>query len=119
MTKSQWKVNIVNACKAAGTYQSYFGAVIDTLAGILENRDGAQEAFYADGGNPIVEHTNKGGATNAAQHPMLRLVNDLNRDALMYWRDLGLTPAGLKKINDRALSKGKKTVLSDVLKELA
>ena len=33
------------------------------------------------------------------QNPMLRLVNDLNRDALAYWRDLGLTPAGYKKLN--------------------
>ena len=50
---------------------------------------------------------------------LLRLVNDLNRDALMYWRDLGLTPAGLKKINDKALTKTKKSTLASALKELS
>ena len=29
---------------------------------------------------------------------------DLNAQALAYWRDLGLTPAGLKKLNADALN---------------
>ena len=30
---------------------------------------------------------------------MLVMEMDLNAQALAYWRDLGLTPAGLKKLN--------------------
>lgn len=119
MKKAQWKQNIVKSCKAAGTYQPYFDAMIDTLAGILEKRDTAETEYQASGGCPIVEHTNQGGATNTQQNPLLRLVNDLNRDALTYWRDLGLTPAGLKKINDKALTKTKKSTLVSALKELS
>ena len=63
----------------------------------------AIETFEKTGGNVIVKHTNKGGSTNLEQNPALRLVNDLERDALAYWRELGLTPAGLKKLNDVAL----------------
>ena len=99
MTKASWKKRITKACEDAGTYQPYFDAVIETLAGILEKRDVALEVFEKTGGNVIVSHTNKGGNTNLEQHPALRLSNDLNRDALAYWRDLGLTPAGLKKLN--------------------
>lgn len=99
MTKASWKKRIINACEEAGTYQPFFDAVIETLAGILEKRDTALQVFEKTGGNVLVTHTNKSGATNVEQNPALRLVNDLNRDALAYWRDLGLTPAGLKKLN--------------------
>ena len=99
MTKDEWFERVKSACIDAGTYQEFFNSVIDTLAGILEKRDKAMEVFEATGGNVIVTHTNKAGAKNAEQNPALRLANDLNRDALAYWRDLGLTPAGLRKLN--------------------
>ena len=100
MTKSEWQKKIIKACKAVGTYQKPFNPVIETLAAILERRDEAEEVFRAGGSEILVEHVNKGGATNIEQNPALRLINDLNRDALAYWRDLGLTPAGLKKLKD-------------------
>lgn len=99
MTAAEWKKRIVRDVKAAGTYQKYFGSVIDTLSAILARRDDAEALFVASGGNILVKHTNKGGATNIEQNPALRLINDLNRDALAYWRDLGLTPAGYKRLN--------------------
>ena len=103
MTQKQWKNKIKKSCTAAGTYRAFFDDIIETLAGILERRDMAIETFEKTGGNVIVKHTNKGGSTNLEQNPALRLVNDLERDALAYWRELGLTPAGLKKLNDVAL----------------
>ena len=44
----------------------------------------------------------------------------MNRDALAYWRDLGLTPAGLKKINEEAMAADKKVqeTFADVLKNI-
>ena len=66
-------------------------------------RDNALEKFDQSGGNTIVKHTNKGGATNIVKNPALQVVMDCNTQALAYWRDLGLTPAGLKRINDEAL----------------
>jgi phage terminase small subunit len=99
MDKPAWKKRITESCEQAGTYREWFDGVIDTLAGILERRDEANELFISTGGNVIVTHTNKAGAKNIEQNPILRLVNDLNRDALAYWRDLGLTPAGYRKLN--------------------
>lgn len=107
MIRTDWITKIKAACEEAGTYQSYFDPVIETLAIILEKRDEAYRVFEASGGNVIITHTNKGGAKNNVQNPALRLANDLNRDALAYWRDLGLTPSGLKKLNaDVVKSKG-------------
>jgi len=118
MKKSEWKIKIENAAREAGTYQPYFDSVIETLSSILERRDEAEDLFDKSGRNILVEHTNKGGATNIEQNPALRLINDLNRDALAYWRDLGLTPAGLKKINDKALDKPKRSALGDALRAI-
>ena len=115
MKKATWKKRIRDDCTEVGTYQKSFDAVIDTLAGILENRDRALEEFD---GEMIVEHTNKSGATNMEQNPLLRLINDLNRDALAYWRDLGLTPAGLKRIDEKAMQKKKGNALAEALREV-
>ena len=108
MKRGAWKKIIIENCRSAGTYRPFFDPVIDTLSTILERRDDAEKMFKKEGKQIIVEHTNKSGATNDEQNPILRLINDYNRDALQYWRDLGLTPAGLRKINEEALQKPKK-----------
>ncbi len=118
MTKPDWAARITAAAEEAGTYRPYFDDIISTLADILARRDEAQKAFELSNGNVLVEHTNKAGATNLEQNPCLRLINDLNRDALAYWRDLGLTPAGLKRIDEQAMKQRKKSVLAEVLKEV-
>ena len=116
MTREEWTARITESSRAAGTYRPYFDDVINTLADILTRRDLAIQIFEADGGQILVEHTNKAGATNIEQNPTLRMINDLNRDALAYWRDLGLTPAGLKKIDESALKAKKKSSLAEALK---
>lgn len=118
MTAAEYRKKIVKDCKAIGTYKPQFGGAIDTLCEILEKRDNAQELFEKSGGKVIVKHTNKGGATNLEQNPALRLINDLNRDALAYWRELGLTPASLKKINEAAVKPAAKET-SPLAKALA
>ena len=117
MDRTKWQTRITKACKGVGTYRKEFDQVIETLASVLEKRDTAQEEFDKIG-EMVVEHTNKGGNANIEQNPLIRLINDLNRDALTYWRDLGLTPAGLKKINDGMAKVEEKSKLSEVLKNL-
>ena len=116
--KVAWVARITGSCQAAGTWREWFTDVIDTLAAILERRDALEELFAAEGGEVMIEHTNKAGATNYEQNPILRMINDLNRDALAYWRDLGLTPAGLKKIDEAAMKQRKKSALEEALKGL-
>jgi len=120
MTKRQWRNLIRKHAKDAGTYREFFEPVIETLAGIMEARDFAEKRWRDDGGETVVEHTNKNGAVNVVKHPALVIVNDMNRDALAYWRDLGLTPAGLKRINEEALAvdNNKQETFADVLKNI-
>ena len=118
MMRDQWKRKIKAASRKAGTYKPYFESVIDTLAGIMELRDKAQEQFEASGGQTIVRYTNKAGATNPAKNPALIVIMDCNAQALAYWRDLGLTPAGLKRINEEGLKEAKATGLESALLSL-
>ena len=114
--REDWAARIAAACQAAGTYRPWFDDVIATLADILAQRDAAVQLFEDSGGEVLIEHTNKAGATNLEQNPVLRLINDLNRDALCYWRDLGLTPAGLKRIDEQAMKQRRKSALAEALK---
>lgn len=116
MNRDEWAERITASCQQAGTYRTYFHDVVLTLAEILARRDDAIELFEESGGNIIVNHTNKAGATNLEQNPVLRMINDLNRDALAYWRDLGLTPAGLKRIDEQSMKQRRKSALAEALK---
>lgn len=119
MQKDTWKRRIRKSMQEAGTYQPYFEYAIDTLAGILETRDDAQRAYEQSGRQPVVIHVNKGGNSNIAKNPVLVVVENMNAQALVYWKELGLTPKGLKAINEKAMKTGtKKNTLGDALREL-
>lgn len=91
MTREEWGNRIIKSCKEAGTFQPHFIDVIETLAGILETRDAAQEAFDNSGRQPVVRHINKGGHENIIKNPALVVINECNSQALTYWKELGLT----------------------------
>ena len=118
MTKRTWETRIKKACQAAGTYRTFFDNVIETLAEILAQRDEVATLYKKEGKVPVVKHTNKSGATNYAPNPLLSQINKLNESALSYWRDLGLTPAGLKKIDEKSMKKNKPDAMAEALREL-
>lgn len=118
MDKKTWTRKIRSACKKAGTYQVQFNPVIDTLASIMEERDKTLEFYTASGSSPVVRHTNKAGATNLVKNPALNMALELNAQALAYWRDLGLTPAGLRRISEDAMKPQKRSALVDALNSL-
>lgn len=118
MDKNGYKRKITKACKDAGTYKPYFASAIETLADILEKRDNAEDNFRKLGGNTIVKHTNKAGASNIVKNPALVVIMDLNAQALAYWRDLGLTPSGLKRLNSSAIEQKKEISFENILASL-
>lgn len=69
----------------------------------MELRDKAQEIYESTGGLPVVKHTNKAGAENIVKNPALVVVMDCNTQALSYFRDLGLTPLGMKRLGDKGV----------------
>ena len=118
MTEDKWLKIITESCEKVGTNRPQFLPVVETLAGILAKRDAAEKKFRDEGSQYIIEKVNtRSGEANPAKNPLLILIMDLNTQALAYWRDLGLTPAGLKKLNGEITVK-KDASLSDVLKDL-
>ena len=117
VVKDEWIIKIKNSCEGVGTYRSEFDDVISALALILEERDKAYDQYIKSGGHPVIIHTNRGGSANPAKNPILVLWSDLNAQALSYWRDLGLTPSGLKKLDEGALKPAKKDALAEAFKQ--
>lgn len=120
MTAESWRKNIISNMKKAGTYAGTYDAAVATLADLLEQRDAVYQQYVDEGCEALVEKVSDRGARNYTKNPLLATWMDLNRDALSYWRDLGLTPAGLKKLNEAALQKPEKTsALEKALANLA
>lgn len=115
MKKSGWKKKIRAACEEAGTYRPFFDSVIDTLAGIMELRDEAERQFEESGGKTVVEHVMKTGAVNRVKNPALVVVMDCNTQALQHWRDLGLTPAGYKRLDAEIVKEDSKGAFEKLL----
>lgn len=100
MKKAGYKKKIIKMCQDAGTYAPYFDMTIEKLAYILEIIDDATRQYKASGGNPVIAHTNKAKERNLVKNPALVVINELSSTALAYWRDLGLTPKGLKSLGE-------------------
>lgn len=118
MTKSKWKSLIISQMVALHVQNDAYIPVVETLAGILEQRDKTFKEFKDSGGSSVIEYTNKGGSTNMTKNPLLVLWDDLNKSALAYWRELGMTPSSFKKMTGGTLSEEKESGLTAALKSI-
>ena len=109
MTKSKWRFNIYEDIKNNGNYKPSFDRVIDTLAQVLEQRDKVMQEFKDRG----EEYTISG-----RKNPLIVLWDDLNKTALAYFRELGLTVASLNRIDEGAVKQPKHNKLEEMLKKL-
>lgn len=109
---------IEKSMKNLGIYNSEFDKSIEILNDILNDLDFARRDFKADGRQYTVEFTNKNGNTNLTKNPQFQIIADLSDRALKYLNELGLTPAGLKKIQDKKAAKNKSSKLNTVLGKL-
>lgn len=117
-TAKQWQSLIKRQVKEIGTYRKPFDSVIRALAEILEQRDAVYQQFIDEGAELMIVKVSDRGSKNTVRNPLIALWDDLNKTALSYWRDLGLTPKGLKTINEKAMKEKKQSSLAKVLSEL-
>lgn len=112
MKFDEWKAYITEATRNVGTYRPEFDKIIETLAAMLEKRDDINEE-YTSLPEPVIHYPNG----TVGKNPLLLLWDGLNKSALAYWRDLGLTPAGLKKLNESAIKPQEDKGLAAILRE--
>lgn len=115
MEAKRWVTKIKSMCKTQGIESKDYLPVIQTLADILEKRDYTLEEFERTGGQPVITYTNKGGKSNPVKNPFLVLWDDLNKSALAYWRELGLTPSSYRKMTGDTPKKEKPGGLAKAL----
>jgi len=104
--------------RAVGTYNTSFSYTIEVLAKVLVDYQTTIETFEKTGGHIVIKHTNKNGSTNLVKNPLYLALEKLRDDIITYSRELGLTPAGLKKMNDRGNKSAKKSPLASILSEM-
>lgn len=105
MTKTKYKNLILKQLSALGIQEESYDSVIESLALILVQRDKTRKEFEESGGKSVMEYTNKGGSTNMTKNPLLVIWDELNKTALAYWRELGLTPSAYKKLTGDGVKK--------------
>lgn len=114
MDKSEWTEKIKDACKQAGTYETFFDIVIDELAGIMQTKSDAEEMYKKSGGSPVIKYTNKGGFTNLRKNPALAVIQECNQQALAYWKELGLTSKSYNAMGNK-IDKNESDAFSELL----
>ena len=81
-----------------GTFRDEYSSAVDRLAKLYVQRDKIEAQFEAAGGEAVIEHTNKAGATNLVKSPYLAAMSEINSQLISHERELGLTPSGQKAI---------------------
>ena len=117
-SKKKWMEEIRKACESLGTYKDAFLPTIEMLADVMIQREKTWKEFEESGGTTMIPYTNKNGSTNLVKNPVLIMWNELTKTALAYRRELGLTPAGIKKLDEKALKEKKRSPLAAALTDL-
>lgn len=101
MTAKEWEPIIAEQCGKLGFMDEPFVPVIESLAKILEQRDQVYQEFLEQGGHVTVKKTSDRGSENMAKNPLYVIWNELNTQALAYWRELGCTPRSVIAIEKK------------------
>lgn len=114
----KYKRQIIYKMKQVDTYNASFMYTINVLSKVLADYDKITEQFEKLGGHVVIKHTNKGGSTNIVKNPLYLAIEKLRDDIITYSRELGLTPSGLKRINQDGNKPQKVSGLQKALNEL-
>lgn len=120
MDEKGYKRQIVKRLKVLALYKAEFDPTISRLAALYVECDKLDEQYKESGGSPVVMHTGTYGAKNPKKNPILETRDQVYTQLLAHERELGLTPAALKKINESQLRKkevsGFASALADALR---
>jgi hypothetical protein len=98
---------VIEDMKNVGTYRPQFERTVRTYAEMSYDYKILMRQFEESNDQFIEEHTNKAGATNVMTTAIYSEIKMIRKDRVSYESILGLTPAGLKKIN-KEMDKGNK-----------
>ena len=110
---------IIADMQSLGTYKPEFDRVIEIYAQVYIEYLVIGDQWRRSGYQVTEEYTNKAGATNKQQSTLYKTVQQA-REKLQYYEScLGLTPAALKRINEKLDNRdGKGSKLDEVLDKI-
>lgn len=118
MTELQWRKAITKDLTGLGIWKPEFESTVKMLAEVMVQRQNVWKEYEADGCRPVITGINKGGNEYMQKNPLLSMWDDLTKTALSYRRELGLTPAGLKKLREDAMAQPRRSALAEALAKL-
>lgn len=98
MKKAAYIKHIKSQIKVDADYIPNFETTISILAELLEERDRVYKIYQEQGAQPTIIFESDRGAKNPKPNPLFKQWNDLNVTVLNYLDKLGLTAAGLRKL---------------------
>lgn len=104
-TEKGFRLKIRDACRELGIYQDAFEDSVEQMAEYYVRAQMAKDQWREEGSPLLLEQTNKGGNVYFIRHPLLQEIDNCTKMIMMYKKELGLTPAAVKKINEAALGK--------------
>ena len=110
-TEKGFRLKIRDAMRALGTYDEAFETTIEEMAEYYVRAQMAKEQWRDEGSPLLLEQFNKGGNQYFIRHPLLQEIDNCTRTIMQLKKELGLTPAAIKRINEAAL--GKKPLQED------
>ena len=114
-TAKGFREKIRAACKTVGTYKTEFEPVISRLADYYLRQRQLDDIYLQTGGQPMVKMK---GSNLAVKNPVLDEKDKLNRLILDLERELGLTPASLRRVNEAAFKVKEQSGFSLALAEV-
>lgn len=114
-TEKGFRDKIRKAAKGCGTYKPEFEGLIARLAEIYVRMQLAKADYQKSGSHILIKQTNKSGAVVPVKNPLLVEIDSLSDMALEMEKELGLTPASLRKVNEAAMPQYRKQEEDDPL----
>ncbi len=98
----------VDDMTALGTYRVQFTPAIRMYAAMRYQYEVLSQEFLDGGSKVTEEYTNKAGATNERKTALYAAIEQLRRDIAAQEDRLGLSPCGMKRINEAEMKTRKK-----------
>lgn len=109
------KKQVIQNMKKLGVYKPEFDVMIEIYVGLVKQYNELNKQFK-ESNYEVEEKT--GYSDNTKRSPIVSSLENLRKDVLRYANELGLTPAGLKRINEKGLGDKKLSPLAEALRSL-
>lgn len=97
----------IERMKALGTWREQFTPAVEMYAKMKRLLERLEDEFDEGDCQVVEEYTNKAGATNMRKTALYSAIAELRRDVSSQEDRLGLSPAGMKRINEAEMKKRK------------